>query len=118
LIILKSSLAGFPVPGSRRYHPVKRFLNNLGIALPDAPMDFAGLDELSVPAFRVIKSRAVLGTTEGRAEIILAVYRAPERPSDNAMGGFLRRISQSGKSRHLFSASGWLRYTYPSNEAI
>jgi hypothetical protein len=38
LILLKSSLAGFPVPESRRYHP-------------DAPMDFAGLAELSVLAF-------------------------------------------------------------------
>jgi hypothetical protein len=34
----KSSLAGYPVPEIRR-HP------------PDAPMDFAGLDELSVLAF-------------------------------------------------------------------
>jgi uncharacterized membrane protein (UPF0182 family) len=28
------------------------------------------------------------------------------------MCGFSRRISQSGKSRHLFRVSGWLRYTY------
>jgi hypothetical protein len=52
---------------------------------------------------RVVKSRAVLGTTEGGAQIILDVYRAPQRPSDAAMGGFSRRISQSGKSpHHLF----------------
>jgi hypothetical protein len=43
----------------------------------------------------------MLGMTEGEVEIILAVYQAPQRPS-NAMGGFSRRISQSGKSRHLF----------------
>jgi hypothetical protein len=47
---------------------------------------------------RVVKSRAVPGTTEGGAQIILDVYhRAPQRPSDAAMGGFSRRISQSGK---------------------
>jgi hypothetical protein len=28
----------------------------------------------------IFKLRAVLGTTEGGAEIILAVYRAPQRP--------------------------------------
>jgi hypothetical protein len=49
---------------------------------------------------RVVKSRAVQGTTEGGAQIILDVYRAPQRPSDNAMCGFSRRISQSGKSAH------------------
>jgi hypothetical protein len=49
---------------------------------------------------RVVKSRAVPGTTEGGAPIILDVYRAPQRPSDAAMCGFSRRISQSGKSPH------------------
>jgi hypothetical protein len=53
---------------------------------------------------RVVKSRAVLGTAEGGAQIILDVYRAPQRPSDNAMGGFSRRISQSGKPPPSFSA--------------
>jgi hypothetical protein len=54
---------------------------------------------------RVVKSRAVQGTTERGAQIILDVYRAPQGPSDTAMYGFSRCISQSGKScnqSHLF----------------
>jgi hypothetical protein len=60
-------------------------------------MDFAGLDELSVLAFASSKVVQCKETTEGGAQIILAVYRAPQRPSDAAMCGFSRRISQSGK---------------------
>jgi hypothetical protein len=34
------------------------------------------------------------------ADLETVVYRAPQRPSDAAMCGFSRRISQSGKSPH------------------
>jgi hypothetical protein len=67
---------------------------------------------------RVVKSRAVPGTTEGGAPIILDVYRAPQRPSDAAMGGFSRRISQSGKSpanrHHLFHRFQMASLLWPS----